>query len=711
MKTLLKLLVVTLFLNSIVFSQYSIYEPLNLDDVNYSLKDFGTMWTFDDLPFSYWEKEYNFTPNKDWIKHVQLSALQFGGGCSAAFVSEDGLIMTNHHCGRGELTSLQKEGENLLRDGFYAKSFEDERKVPNLFVDQLIDIVDVTQQIKDAMNKGKSDNEKIKMRDEKIREIEEEKTKQSGMVCKVVTLYNGGKYSLYSYKRYNDIRLVMAPDFQIATTGWDWDNFTYPRYELDFMFYRAYDENGNPIKSNHYFKWSKNGASEGEPIFVVGRPGNTDRLMSVADLEFFRNEIYPNTVIIFNELYNVYYQTMTEHPEKETELLLSVMGVGNGRKSYAGRLLGLLDNYLMEKKKKFEKDLIAKVNSDAKLKEKYGHIWQSIKNLRDEMKIFVDEYNALITSFIRPVPISSASAIAKYFSQMNLPDDKKENAFKSENILKTISRIFSQNADRDFQLKMLTAHSNMLYKILGKDNIYSRVLYNGMHGNDAAEYLLSKTKFFDNKYVNELIKLSPEEYSKLDDPVLIFAKLAEDKTNELRSKFNEISNSLEVLHQDLGELIFKIYGSQIAPDATSTLRISDGMIKGYEYNGTIAPGKTTYFGLYDRYNSFNKKSYPWGLHERWQIPNKELDLSTFIGFASTNDIVGGNSGSSIINKNAEVVGIAHDGNLESLAGHFAFLPENNRTVASDSYGLITALKLVFKTERLVKELESGKAIQ
>jgi len=709
MKANFKLFVVFVLLNSTIFSQYSIYEPLNLDDINYSLKDFGTMWTFDDLPLNYWEKQYNFTPDKDWTKHVQLSALQFGGGCSAAFVSEDGLIMTNHHCGRGELTSLQKDGESLLRDGFYAKSFEEERKVPNLYVDQLIDIKDVTDQIKSAMNKGKNDGDKIKFRNEMIKEIEEKNAKETGLVSQVVTLYNGGKYSLYFYKRYSDVRLVMAPDFQIATTGWDWDNFTYPRYELDFMFYRAYDNDGNPIKSKDYFKWSKNGAIEGEPIFVVGRPGNTDRLMSVADLEFFRDEIYPNTVIVFNELYNVYYQTMTEQPERETELLLSVMGVGNGRKSYAGRLLGLQDNYLMQKKNKFEKDLISKVNSDNVLKEKYGHIWEAIGNLRAEMKAFIDEYNALVTSFIRPVPISSASVVVKYFSQLNIPDGKKESSFKAENISKTISRIFSQNADREFQLKMLAAHSNMLYKILGKDNIYSKILYNGMHGNDAANYLLANTKFFNIDYVNDLTKLSEEEFNKLEDPVLSYAKLVNKKTDELRKDNTETTNSLEVLHQELGELIFNVYGSQIAPDATSTLRISDGTIKGYEYNGTIAPGKTTYYGLYDRYNSFNKKSYPWGLHERWQVPNKNLDLSTFIGFASTNDIVGGNSGSSIINKNAEVVGIAHDGNLESLAGHFAFLPENNRTVASDSYGLMTALKLVFKTDRLVKELETGKA--
>lgn len=694
-------------LNTISYTQYSIYEPLNIDEVNYSLEDFGTMWTFDDIPFDYWKQQYNFQPDENWLKHVQLSALQFGGGCSAAFVSADGLIMTNHHCGRGELTSLQREGENLLRDGFYAKNLEDERKVPNLFVDQLIEIKDVTEQVKSAMSKGKTDNEKIELKNKIISELEEKNSKESGLICKVVSLYNGGKYSLYFYKRYDDIRLVMAPDFQIATTGWDWDNFTYPRYELDFMFYRAYDKNGKPVKSDNYFKWSKNGAKEGEPIFVVGRPGNTDRLMSYADLEFFRDEIYPNTVIIFNELYNVYYETMIEHPEKETELLLSVMGVGNGRKSYAGRLLGLQDKYLMAKKNSFEKELINKVNSNPNLKEKYGHIWSAIKELRNEMRTFIDEYNALITNFIRPIPISVGIALIKHFSQLNLPEEKKESTFNSENIEKTISRYFSQNSTEDFQLKLIAAHANSLYKILGNDNKFSKILYNGQRGFEAAKFLLSNTKLFNKEFAIELTKLTYDEFLKIEDPVLNFAGIVEKKSEELRSKYKEISNSLDVLHQELGSLIFQVYGNQIAPDATSTLRISDGVIKGYEYNGTIAPGKTTFHGLYDRYFSFNQKSYPWGLHERWQTPSEGLDLSTFIGFASTNDIVGGNSGSSIINTNAEIVGIAHDGNLESLAGHFAFLPEKNRTVASDSYGLMNALKLIFKTDRLVNELETG----
>ena len=254
---ILFLVVFSLFVSSKSFSQRGFYTPLNLDTVHFSLQDFGRMWTFDDVPVERFEEKYNFSPNEDWLEHVQKSALQFGGGCSASFVSANGLIMTNHHCGRNQLHLVQKEGENLLRDGFYSESLKEERKIPGLYVDQLQFIVDVTDSIKSAIAKGKTDNEKVELEKKGISRVAANFSEETGLLCKVVKLYYGGKYSLYGYKRYKDIRLVMSPDFQIAATGWDWDNFTYPRYELDFAFYRAYDENGEPVKVNNYFKWSK----------------------------------------------------------------------------------------------------------------------------------------------------------------------------------------------------------------------------------------------------------------------------------------------------------------------------------------------------------------------------------------------------------------------------------------------------------------------
>ena len=701
----MKKIILFLLVSITLAAQQGLYRPINIDTVKYSLNDFGKMWTFDDVPVGKFEKKYNFKPSVEWLENVQKSALQFGGGCSAAFVSGDGLIMTNHHCGRGQLASLQDKGENWLRDGFYAKSLEDERKVPNLFVDQLIRIEDVTDEVKESMAKGKTDSGKIALRNETKSKLIADAENETGLKCKIVTLYNGGKYSLYFYKRYNDIRLVMAPDFQIAATGWDWDNFTYPRYELDFMFYRAYDENGKPVKSEHHFTWSKKGATGDEPIFVVGRPGHTDRLLSVSNLEYLRDVVFTNRLLMFEELYQVYFELFNKHPERESELLNKVMGYGNGRKSYAGRLYGLRKPELMAKKVSFEKELQKRVNADENLKAKYGNLWDKIdKIISDLRSTSAKYYGYMPPRYGAAVYFSIADKLIDYTKEMEKPESERSQKYKEDNLNETISNIFPDSIDTEFNNLLLRAHANMATSILGKKDDILKVLYGGMTGNDAVKFALDNSKIATKDSFENVIKLSPDEILSLNDPFIQYLIKSQKVFKKVAKERKQKENSLALLNQQLGEAVFATFGEELSPDATLTLRISDGIIKGYEYNGTIAPGKTTYYGLWDRYNSFGRKTYPWGLHPRWQTPPEELDLAIPVGFACTNDIVGGNSGSSIINKNMEVVGLAHDGNLESLAGHFIFDESNNRTVATDSWGLIEALKYVYKTDRLVNEL-------
>lgn len=700
-----------LSVNVCIYSQISIYEPIDIDTVSSSLTDLGRMWTFDNIPYDYFDNEYNFVPSDEWLEYVQKSALEFGGGCSAAFVSADGLIMTNHHCGRGQLIDIQKEGENLLRDGFYASSLEEERKIPKLTVDQLLMIEDVTQEIFTEMSKGKSDIEKVELRNSKIKELEEHYRKETGLICSVVPLYNGGKYSMYGYKRYDDIRLVMAPDFQIAATGWDWDNFTYPRYELDFAFYRAY-ENGEPVKTPYYFKWSEKGAKENELIFVIGRPGNTDRLLSIAQLEFMRDYVIPYQLILFNGLYDAYFYMFENHPERESELLNNVLGWGNARKSYAGRLVGLKDEYIMKKKKDFEKKLINEVNANPELKARYGEVWNNLKILFEEASVYYRENIAYrLPRFGLPIYFTIASKIIEYAEQLKLPETKRKGIYQGDQIEKTKLDLYSNNFEYELQDRLLLAYVNYIISCLGKENKLVAEIFEGKTDNDAVQYLKLKSQLTSNEKIKELIQLPPDEILNSDDPFISYILKTRDKGNELKAKMDEINSTVSVLNQLLGEVAYKIYGDKIPPDATGTLRLQDGVIKGYEYNGTIAPGKCTFYGLYDRYYSFGQKTYPWGLHERWQVPPHELDLSIPIGFASTNDIVGGNSGSSIINTKGEIVGLVHDGNMESLPGYFIFLPVNNRTVASDSWGLMEALKYVYKTDNLVKELKNGKIIR
>jgi hypothetical protein len=705
-----KMTLIVFILSVIQISGQSIYEPVDISKVKSSLDEMGKMWTFDSVPVDYFEKEYGFKPSAGWLDDVMKSALQFTNGCSAAFVSADGLIMTNHHCGRHILSSLSPEGKDYLSDGYYANILEEEIKAPDIFVDQLLKIENVTDEIIGAMNKGASDSEKVKLRDDKIKEIEKKYSKESGLICKVVELYNGGKYSVYLYKRYDDIRLVMAPDFQIASTGWDWDNFTYPRYELDFMFFRAY-ENDKPIKVDHFFKFSKKGAEEGEPIFTVGRPGSTQRLISVVQLEFLRDKTYKYNLSLFNEIYKVYFELFEKRTEQHSDLLNKVMSWGNARKSYAGRFMALRDEIVMAKKKDFEKEFRTKVNSNPELKEKYGNVWDDLKNNYDEYRKIIDEmfaYNLPRHPQIKPVYYSIAEDIIKYAEQMKLPEGQREAEYKTDKLSQTVSKIFPEGIDSELQEKLLRAQLNYTTGILaGKDLILKKIC-GDKTGDEAAEFIINYSLLSTKEKFEQLLKKSPDEILNSDDPFIYFLQTAQEKIKEIRGRVDEIGATVEVLNQLLGEAGFKIYGDKIPPDATSTLRISDGRIKGYEYNGTLAPGKTTFYGLYDKWNSFGKKEYPWGLHPRWQTIPEGLDLSIPVAFASTNDIVGGNSGSSVINKNKEVVGLVHDGNLESLGGDFIFLESNNRTVATDSWGLIEALKYVYKTDRLVKELSERK---
>jgi len=674
-----------------VYAQRGLYEPIDLSRVHWSFDDFGYMYTFDQIPFDKLQKDFGFELSKDWVEKVQLSALKFGGGCSGSFVSANGLIMTNHHCIRSILKNIEREGENIYRDGFYAKKLKEERPFQGLYVDQLISIKDVSSLIFEVMAKGRDAQEKVKLKENKIKEIETKYSEpKKNIIAKVVTLYNGGKYSLYLYKRYDDIRLVMAPDVQITATGWDWDNFTYPRYELDFAFLRAY-ENGKPVKVKHYFTWSEKGAEDNELVFVIGRPGNTDRLLSVRELEFFRDVRHPLILNYYNQRYLAQYKYFIAHPDKQAYELSTLLSIANGRKYYAGIYKALRDDYIMAKKKSFESDLQNYLKSHPQLKANYGNIWQNIDSIITVLEKIEPSY--IFASLLRRMPSAAwQTAFNLYY-------------YAYHNSNKSFKEIFIPVSDNKREKYNVEAIADFLYKVKGDDCSILQSLFRKEA--NAYNSLKKVTKFYDKNFVKNLYESGAAEILLSEDPLMIVVrnimKTIEDNT-EQREK---LLARLEIENQKLGYLIFKVYGIQIPPDATRTLRISPGFIKGYEYNGTLAPAKSTYYGMYDRFYSFGQKSYPWGLHKRWQVPPSELDLAIPMCFVSTNDIVGGNSGSAVINKNGQIVGLIHDGNLESLAGAYIFLEDDNRAIATDSWGLMEALKHVYKTEDLIQEIQTG----
>lgn len=661
--------------------------------------DFGKMWTFENPPKEWLKETYGMDVKDEWFDYVRKSSLKFASWCSASFISENGLIMTNHHCSRDVVTKLQKEGENFDKNGFYAATLEDERKAAGLFVEQMIMDADITSLVMDKVKKAKTDEERVTMQKQAIDEIEKlykEKPEWQDLRTQVVTFYSGSKFSIYGYKRYNDIRLVWIPELDLGFFGGDPDNFTYPRYNLDATFWRAYDEDGKPLNTSaNYLKFNKNGAAEGEPVFVVGNPGRTERYRTVAQLEYDRDYRYPFMYKFLknrNDYMMIKYNAIKDDPAKEyeaQEMLNRIANIANSMKVYGGITKGLNDPALFGRKVEMENYI--------RSKSKGLNYWDEIAK----------QYKAMGPLGWASVDLSPSPFRGNIISVMHDLEAYKELVAKKESQskkdrLKTIIRSKLESIKDQDQKNLFVMALNeikediypgdmTLQKVLGKRNI-----------NEYVDYLLSKTKFTDEKFVTIFFE-KEDKITSEKDPLLEAAAIFVPKYKEATNLAQSNETSRKNLEAKIANQAFKIYGDQLPPDATFTLRISDGVIKGYNYNGTIAPPNTTFFGLYDRYYSF-KKQFPWSLPNRWLNPPMELLQAPF-NTVSTNDIIGGNSGSPLINKNREAVGLIFDGNIESLPGNFIFDDELNRTVSVHAGGIYAALKYIYHADRIVKEIE------
>ncbi len=699
-------------------------QTINQDTVKSQKLDTGKMWTFEFPPFDYLEKTYGFKATQEWFDDVRLSALRIPG-CTASFVSEDGLIMTNNHCSRGTRRLIQKEGEDLASTAFFAPTLADERKVPNYSAEQLVLLKDVTKEITSALSAGKDEKEKIALRDAKMREIKDQYEKETKLKCDVVSYYNGSLFFVQGFKTYTDIRLVFQPEEQIASYGGDPDNFTYPRYDLDCTFLRIYGDDGKPIKSDHFFKWSTNGAAAGELVFTVGNPGTTNRLRTVAQLEYLRDITYRNSAFLSDNLYNRLDQLKSVNPKMADEYERQRLAFSNGWKNTVNTYKALNDPYLIARKKDFEKKLQKVVSANEDLKKEYGHVWKTIETTREELRKIEPKLAAFTPNqqyWSRYFTIGNA--LVAYAKFQMLPEDKKKEILDAQSQRRSgmpggmgqrgggiqqgfRDDLYPDNFDSILEEAKLDISIDFIIMNLGKNDAVVTKFFGAKSGKDAAKDLIAKSLFKSKAAVQELFKKTPQEILTLDDPFVQYFVKVEPQVEPLRNQQKEIMDTENVAFGLLGQILYKTYGTSVTPDANRTLRLSDGLMKGYDYNGTTAPVKSTFFGMFDRFYGFEGK-YPFNLPERWKNIPKDLDLKTPINFVATNDIVGGNSGSAVINKNAEVIGLAFDGNIESLQGNFIYLPTFNRTVAVDSRGMLEAIKNVYKFDRLADELANGK---
>ncbi len=660
--------------------------------------DFGKMWTFEEPPTEWFEEAYGFKADEAWFKDVRMSALRFASWCSASFVSPDGLIMTNHHCSRDEAIKLQQAGENFDKNGFVANALADERKLDELFVEQLVQVVDISNDVIAAGADAKDDAEKSALQAKAIEDLQAKYAEMEGwegLRQQVVTFYSGGKFSLYGYKKYSDIRLVFIPENDLGFYGGDPDNFTYPRYNLDCTFWRAYDEDGNPMNtSENYFKFNPNGIEEGTPVFVVGNPGRTERYRTVAQLEYDRDYRFKQLLRFLTnrrDMMQSEYDEMVSDPAKESEaqvLLGSINNFSNSIKAYQGIVGGLHNPALMNRKSSMEEEI--------KSKSAGLNYWGDLSTAYNKLKPHAWAVTHLAPSPYRGKILQLMHAIAGYDSALKMGAPEADLGDLRGGI-----DALAGDMDKKKERAML----EMLLKEVKADVHQSDNFLSTMMGD------LSQSAFIDAIMDSEVFDAKKRskcfgeknKYQKSKDVLTNSSLLVGQRYNEAAEAFQSSSDYRRSLESKIANQAFNVYGTSLPPDATFTLRISDGIVKGYEYNGTVAPPFTTYFGLYDRHYSHGEV-FPWDLPERWQNPSMDL-LKSPMNFVSTNDIIGGNSGSAIINQKGEAVGLIFDGNIESLPGNFIFDDEVNRSVSVHAGGIYSALKYIYKAERLVNELD------
>jgi hypothetical protein len=659
------------------------------------------MWTFDNPPTKQLQEKYHFTPTQQWLDHLRLSSVRLNDGGSGSFVSPHGLLLTNHHVALGQLQKNSSAQHDYVRDGFYAATPEEEMKSPDLEVNVLVSTENVTDRVTEAVKTAKTPEEEFAKRKAVIADMERESTEKTGFRSDVVTLYSGGEYWLYRYKKYTDVRLVFAVEQQTAFYGGDPDNFTYPRYDLDMALFRVY-ENGKPIDSKDYLKWNPKGAGDGELVFVSGHPGATERLVTYADLVSLRDDSLSSIIELLKNRIAVLKEYAARGPEQNRQATTLIFGLENSRKVFEGRRDGLQDKNLMEKKRKEDEEFRSKVDANPEWKKEYGSAWsleeEALQKARPRIK---EQFFRNVDSQLAGLAVQ----IVTYVAEIKKPDGERLPGFHDSQLDSLKQRLFSPAPIYpEMEIARMSGALELDVKELGADDAYLKAVLDGRSPKDAANYLVSGTKVADPAFRKSLVEGGQAAVDASSDPMIAMARRVDPIRREQIKWFE---SNVQSVAQRSGELLgkarFAVYGKNTYPDATFTLRLSYGQVLGYPMNGTIAPYKTTFYGLYDRAASFDYKP-PFDLPKRYVDGKDKLDLSTPFNFVTTNDIIGGNSGSPVVNRNGEVVGLIFDGNIESLVGDFVYDSYQNRAVAVHTGGMTEAMKKLYGAQKLVDEL-------
>ncbi len=679
------------------------------DGIDVLRSEAGRMWPFEHVPASRFEDLYGVRTDSAWLAHARLAALRIPG-CSAAFVSPNGLVATNHHCARNAITSVQQEGENLLDTGYFATTASDERRISDYHVDQLVAVEDVSDEILTAEADAADDAARQLARRVAMRSVidrlgDVHHTPGTETRVEIVALYHGGRHSAYVFRRYGDVRLVAAPELQVGFFGGDPDNFTYPRYALDYTFYRVYGSNGEPLRSEHYFPFSNAGAAEGDAVFVVGNPGRTSRLLTVAQLEFLRDVQLPVMLAFLESRLRAMRDFLQTDRDRAEALGLRnrIFSLSNAHKGSTGRLAALQDSAIMARKVRAEAVIRAGIDDRPVVHEAWGAVPDSIALLQTEKRLLAQSYAAfyrLGDAYADARTIRRALALAEL--------NAAERAGLAQDSIQPLRARLLAVGDYPYELelRLLEERFRSFLHSLGVEHPVTRAALRGRTVEEAAREILEYSVLADSA------RLAAGSVRGLDsrdgDPGVALAETLAVSRADHQRRWSALAQREARLNELLGRARFAVFGTDLPPDGTGSPRISDGVVAGYPYNGTMAPTHTTFFGLYERHHAFGPGS-DWDLPPRWSPIATGLELDTPLNFVSTADTFSGNSGSPAITPALELVGLNFDRNIEGLSRDYIYLPERGRNVMVDVRAIRASLKSIYGMDRLVTELDGTAA--
>ncbi len=663
------------------------------------------MWLYNEPPSELLKSRYEFEPSPSWLEHLQKSSVRFNNGGSGSFVSSQGLVMTNHHVGADAIHKLSSEGQNLVEQGFLATNRAQELKTPDLELNVLVSIEDVTAEVQAAVGPEMEPDEAEKARRAVMNTLENESLEKTGLRSDVVTLFRGGQYHLYRYRRFTDVRLVFAPEIGIAFFGGDSDNFEYPRYCLDVAFFRVY-EDGQPYRPDHYLEWSSTGVKPGDLIFVSGHPGRTERLNTAAHLEYLRDVRYPTALRVIRRL-EVLLKTYGERSqENKRQAQDSLFGYQNARKAYLGGLAGLQNPELVKTKRQQEKKLRQALAEKPDLAQQVGDPWAEVAEAVKELETIYQDYYLLEQGrAFNSQLFSLARSFVRLAEEKEKPNPERLREFR-ESALASLEQQLTSPAPifPELEARKLADSLSMWVEWKGFDHPLTQAILEGQSPSQRAFSLINSSRLADPDYRAELWSGGPQAIRASQDPMLELARLVDQPSRALRERYSQkVEGPLETAYGKLARILYETGAKELYPDATFTLRLAFGVVRGYQDNGVELAPLTTIGGLYER-SAEQDSQKPFKIPERWVKARPELNLETPFNFVSTPDITGGNSGSPVVNRAGEVVGLIFDGNIHSLVIDFLYSETQARAISVDARAIVEALTKVYKAEGLVTEI-------